>query len=246
MRQLSSRLTRRAARLLRGWLGWVGFAVLGYVFAMYLTTGLIFLLSRLGIFSGLDATSFALTVRVVMYAILAGVLLAVPLWLKRPVTRESAGLRRLMEWPDIGLGVAGVVVYMLLAMGALALLKLVPGVDVSQTQDLGLGYVYGFSRIAIFVVLVVITPFVEELLFRGILYGGLRERRVPAWGAALIVSVLFGLAHGQLNVGIDVFCLSMVASYLREITGSVWAGVVLHMIKNFIAFAVVFMIGQGG
>ena len=75
-------------------------------------------------------------------------------------------------------------------------------------------------------------------MFRGMLYGGLRRSKMPWWGAAVIVSALFGLAHMQWNVAIDVFVLSMVACYLRELTGGIWAGFMLHMLKNGLAFFV--------
>jgi abortive infection protein len=91
----------------------------------------------------------------------------------------------------------------------------------------------------------VLTPLFEELIFRGFLYGKLRIRAVPWWLSAVVVSALFGLAHMQWNVAIDVFCLSMVACALREVTGSIWAGTLLHIIKNMIAFIIKFVIIQG-
>ncbi|MEO6727426.1 MAG: type II CAAX endopeptidase family protein [Candidatus Saccharimonas sp.] len=245
MKRASSHIANRLAPLLNGWYGWVVFGIAAYIIGMYLASGTIYILARLGAFAALDATSFALVARLIMYGILATVMIIVPRWLKHRVSLQELGLGRAMQWKDIGLGIAGLVIYLLLAMGALALLRVIPGVNTTQAQDLDVGQVYGVSRMMVFVVLVVITPFVEEVLFRGVFYGGLRARRVPMWAAALIVSVLFGFAHGQLNVGIDVFCLSMVACYARELTGSLWAGTVLHMIKNFIAFAVVYIINQG-
>lgn len=245
VRRASSRVGKRISPLLQGWFGWIIFVVTAYVVSMYLTTGIVFVAARLGLFAGIDATNFALMTRIILYATLLFVMLAVPAWLKRRVTRSQIGLGRVMEWKDIGIGIAGAVVYLLLAMAALMLLQLVPGVNVSQAQELEIGQVYGVSRMMVFLVLVVITPFVEEVIFRGIFYGGLRARGLRIWVSALVVSLLFGLAHGQLNVGVDVFCLSLVACYARELTGSIWAGVVLHMIKNFVAFAVVFMINQG-
>jgi len=41
----------------------------------------------------------------------------------------------------------------------------------------------------------IIGPLAEELLFRGLLLDWLR-RRVPTWGAVVVVSLLFSLAHG--------------------------------------------------
>jgi len=245
VKRVSSRIARQLTPLLGGWQGWVIFAIAAYVISMYLTAGVVFVLARLGAFAGLDATSFALITRLIMYAILAISMIIIPAWLKHRMSLHDMGLGRAMQWKDIAVGIASVVVYLLVAMGALALLQLIPGVNATQAQDLDVGQAYGTSRMMVFVVLVIITPFIEELLFRGLLYGGLRARRLPIWAAALIVSALFGVAHGQLNVAVDVFCLSLVACYARELTGSIWAGTVLHMIKNFIAFVVVFVVNQG-
>lgn len=238
----SSQLRKVLAAATGKWLGWMAFAVIAYLASMYATSGFVWILGELGVFHSIDATSYALIVRIVLYVVLVAMLIGVPAWWHRRISRKQAGLDRVMEWRDIGLGIAGLMIYFLLAMVALALLRLIPGVDASQAQQLDVGQVYGTARIWVFIVLVVVTPFAEEFVFRGVLYGGLRARRVPAWAGALIVSVLFGLAHGQLNVAVDVFCLSMVACYARELTGSIWAGVVLHMIKNCIAFIIVFMI----
>ena len=65
---------------------------------------------------------------------------------------------------------------------------------------------------------------------------------MPMWPAALIVSIIFGALHGQWNVAIDTFILSMVACYLREATGTIWPGVVIHMTKNAVAFVLLFVV----
>jgi membrane protease YdiL (CAAX protease family) len=88
--------------------------------------------------------------------------------------------------------------------------------------------------------LIIVAPVAEEVLFRGYLYGKLRKS-VPVWAAIGIVSVLFGSIHGQWNVAIDVFALSIVLCVLREITGSIWAGILLHMVKNGLAFYILFI-----
>lgn len=85
---------------------------------------------------------------------------------------------------------------------------------------------------------------------RGFLYTGLK-RWLPWTVAGLIVSVLFGAAHlseggdaGLLWVGaIDTFTLSLVLIALRELTGNLWAGIVLHATKNCLAFVRIFLIG---
>ena len=88
--------------------------------------------------------------------------------------------------------------------------------------------------------LVFLTPFAEELVFRGFMLTGFR-RRLPFWAAAILVSALFGLVHGQWNVGLDVFIMSMVACYLVKTSQSLWPAIFLHMYKNAIAFYLIYL-----
>ena len=92
-----------------------------------------------------------------------------------------------------------------------------------------------------FFALVIVAPIMEELIFRGFLYGRLRN----SYGvivAGAIVSLLFGVLHGQWNVGVNVAVMSAVMCGMREITGTVYAGILLHMAKNFIAFMILFVL----
>lgn len=114
------------------------------------------------------------------------------------------------------------------------------GVDLLQQQNIGYSEPNGFELGLIFVALVLLAPFVEEVLFRGFLFSAFR-RAFGFWIGAIGVSLLFAVAHGQANVGIDVFVLSMFLCYLREKTDSLWTAVALHSIKNLVAFIVLFI-----
>ena len=86
----------------------------------------------------------------------------------------------------------------------------------------------------------VLPPIAEELLFRGYLFGRLREQ-FGFWFTTLIVSIAFGFVHFQWNVGIDTAVLSVFLCYLRERTGSIWASMILHAIKNGFAYFLLFI-----
>lgn len=92
-----------------------------------------------------------------------------------------------------------------------------------------------------FVALVLIAPFVEEVLFRGYLF---KEMRTD-WSfplSALVTAGLFGLAHLQINVGLDTFVLALPLAYLIEKTRSLSAPIALHMLKNLIAYVSIFLL----
>ena len=173
--------------------------------------------------------------------IIIALLLAGAWRLRQTLSRHDMGLWRLLDWRDIGLGIVGVLAYFVLTVLLLTIARSIPGFDINQVQNMGLGKLYSYDLLMAFLVLVIATPFFEELLFRGVLYGRLRSLRLSWWLAAVIVSALFGAAHMQWNVAVDVFALSLVMCALREKTGNIWAGFLVHVIKNFVAFYVVFV-----
>jgi membrane protease YdiL (CAAX protease family) len=71
-------------------------------------------------------------------------------------------------------------------------------------------------------------------------YKALRQE-YSFWVSAILTSLAFAVVHMQVNVGIDVFVLSLFLCYLRERTGSLWAPIILHGIKNGLAFLLLFV-----
>ena len=178
----------------------------------------------------------------VCYAVSSFIIIAIP-WrfLKCKTTRDELGLRGLPTWTDVLLAPIGFIVSIIAAGALTALMMLImPQIDWQQTQEVGFHGLYAIADYMLaFTCLVVLAPIAEELLFRGWLYGKLRAR-MAALPAILITSVLFGIMHGQANVGVVVFALSVVMCISRELTGTIWAGILIHMIKNGIAFYFLF------
>ena len=159
-------------------------------------------------------------------------------------SRESLGLSGLPTWTDIGLAPIGYIVSVSIAMGITAIFNLMPWFNANEAQDLGYSpYMVGVERGVAFVLLAIIAPIVEEIIFRGFLYGKLRIK-IPKWLAILVTSLVFGLVHMQWNVGITVFAMSIVTCSLREITGTIYAGMLVHIINNAVAFFLVYVIGM--
>lgn len=168
------------------------------------------------------------------------------------VTRKGLGLNEMPTWTDIGLAPIAFIVSLLLAAGLVTLFSLFPWFDATQTQELGFNaFVVGWDRIVAFITLVVVAPIAEEVIFRGWLYGKVREvltgkisEKASIAISILIVSILFGLVHLQWNVGVNVFALSVVLCGLREVTGTVYAGILTHMLKNGVAFYLLYVLGM--
>lgn len=194
-------------------------------------------------FKSIDPTILNSVIAACVYATTLAVVIGIPWAVLRARTgRIDLGLTRLPEWFDIILAPAGFVIYILgSGLVIYAVSQWVPGFNAAQQQDTGFGnIVKQYELMLAFATLVIIAPLAEETLFRGYLYGKLRKS-VPIWVAMVVTSAMFGFLHGQWNVGIDVFVLSLVMCSLREITGSIWAGVLVHMIKNGLAFFILFI-----
>ncbi len=146
------------------------------------------------------------------------------------------------KWSELGFGVIGAVIYYIAAALVLALAqRLLTGVNWEQSQEIGLpSFLLGLNLLVSFLFLGVIVPFLEEITFRGLLFGRLRTKL--GWIlSATITSVIFALVHGQWNVAIDVFVLSMISCGVRELTGNINASILIHMIKNTLAFYLLFV-----
>jgi uncharacterized protein len=78
---------------------------------------------------------------------------------------------------------------------------------------------------------VTVAPVAEEVLFRGLMYPGLK-RRLGIGRAALISSVLFALIHVNLMTFVPLLLLAGVLVWLYEHTGNLLAPVVAHAVFN--------------
>lgn len=161
--------------------------------------------------------------------------------------RKEMGLKNLPTWTDIGLAPIGYFAYVILAAILFWVFNYFPWFNTSETQNVGLGSLLtNMDGIIAFLRLVIIAPIIEEVIFRGWLYGKLRNCLLAKFSdrASLIISItvvslIFGLVHGQWNAGVNMFAMSVVLCGMREITGTIYSGTLMHIIKNGIAFCVI-------
>ncbi|MFL5834053.1 MAG: CPBP family intramembrane glutamic endopeptidase [Solirubrobacterales bacterium] len=160
-------------------------------------------------------------------------LVAVPLFVARSHGAATVGeaLRRLgvrRFQPSAFLWmVVAVVVYLLFA-ALYSILILEP-----EQEDIA----EGFGPVPLQVLLIVIAaPFAEELCFRGMLFGGLRER-LPVVPAALIAGAVFGILHAFTGISAvpPLIVFGFIFCLLYEKTGSIVPGMLLHLLNNSVA-----------
>lgn len=220
-------------------IGWTAFSMIGSGLLVSLLAQL--MLPR----DALNSPLANATLSTISYALMVFLVIYLPNKIPHTkfikLTRERLGLRGLPTWTDIGLAPIGYVAMILVAALATSLFNLFPWFNAQETQELGYSiYMQGPERALAFVELAIIAPIIEELVFRGWLYGNLRLK-MPKWVAIVIVSLLFAVVHMQWNVGITVFIMSVVNCILREITGTIYAGTLVHILNNGIAFCLLYV-----
>jgi membrane protease YdiL (CAAX protease family) len=165
-----------------------------------------------------------------------GVLGMAKLTYRRP-TAADLGLRRVRLLQGLGALIAAYAVFQGISSIYAAF------VHTSQKQDvldqLGAGRSSAYLAVSC-VVVCVLAPIAEELLFRGFFFTALR-RTMPALAAAAVTGVIFGLVHVvgtpiALLVPLAVLGFALCVVYLR--TGSLLPCMALHSVNNAIAFGV--------
>lgn len=153
------------------------------------------------------------------------------------------GVSKPPTFVDIGLAPIGYVVYIVAANIIINFFSFFSWFNADEEQNIGFSrYLSGGDRIMAILAVVFLAPIVEELIMRGWLYGKLR-RRLGIVVSIFLTSIIFAVLHGQLNVGISVFLLSCALCGLREITGTVWSSILLHILTNGIAFYTIYIAG---
>jgi membrane protease YdiL (CAAX protease family) len=143
--------------------------------------------------------------------------------------REAAsrlGLRRFkpsaLKWMGAAIGA-----YLLFAAVYVAIIGEPKQEDIAE----------GFGAVPVQILLIVIAaPISEEVCFRGMLFGGLRER-LPRIAAALVSGGIFGALHALTGISAvpPLIAFGFILALLYEATGSIVPGILLHMLNNSVA-----------
>lgn len=84
----------------------------------------------------------------------------------------------------------------------------------------------------------VLAPFAEEVLYRGLIFGGLAQR-MPVAAAAVLSALLFAVSHG-LGVVAPIFVLGLGLAWIYARTRTIWAPMVTHAVVNAVSLLLVF------
>lgn len=181
-----------------------------------------------------------ITVAVVTISLAA----AIMAWFVRRTWRVQWSMADL---PGFGLTKPASAVWYLVAVGmAVALLfignmlthVLAHGNPISQDVGVMFGNATPALRVLMVVMVVCAAPFVEELVFRGVLLSGLTHKLSVGW-AILVSAVIFGCAHlPDFNVWYPIPALILLGlgmAWVRVRSRSLWPSVTLHATNNLLA-----------
>jgi membrane protease YdiL (CAAX protease family) len=95
------------------------------------------------------------------------------------------------------------------------------------------------------IVTILIAPFAEETLFRGILYPAIKQNGFPR-AACWITSLFFAAMHVNTLSFIPLTVFSLILIFLYEKTGSLWASIIAHSLSNSTNFLFALLTASAG
>lgn len=158
---------------------------------------------------------------------------------------EAFGLRN-NQRKAVALGALAISCFMpvgrLLQQGSLIVLERVGIRPVTQEAVVALRDVgHGFGFVSFVAITIIVAPFAEELLFRGILYPAIKQAgfpRLALWGS----SVAFSGIHLNLAIFLPLLVLALVLVWLYEKTDNLLAPIVAHALFNATNLALFFLL----
>ncbi len=130
--------------------------------------------------------------------------------------------------------------FVVMALGTAWLTSLVIGFIMNSLSGIVIFETPDFStkdnfivNICLIIYAVIVAPISEELIFRGLILGKLKQ-----YGdvfASIIVSLLFALIHGNLPQSIPTFIVSLFLCWVTLQSNSIIPAISIHMINNAVA-----------
>ena len=90
------------------------------------------------------------------------------------------------------------------------------------------------AAIGVALVVVVLAPLCEEIVYRGLLWGAMERYAVPRWVPFVVTTLLFALAHFEFTRTPLLFVVALPIALARLQTGRLAASVVAHQVNNLL------------
>ena len=164
----------------------------------------------------------------------------------RGLTWSDLGLRPMERFWYVRAVYLGLVAYLLIAMTYALVGQLLGELPVNpQINLLAPAGTTFWGGVAMALMVCLVAPFVEEVLFRGILYAWLRRR----WGvviSSLVSGICFSLLHGIVWLIPAIALLGVLLAVIYEKSGSIWPSIVTHATFNTVTVILLYtLLSQG-
>ena len=141
---------------------------------------------------------------------------------------------------DLGTALLNLFAVMPVVLGAIILTTLIgklivgPAFEMPQHEELKeiMAYPQWGVRTLIIVTAIVVVPFVEELVFRGMFQTMVRSVIVRPWPAIILTSMVFVIFHENPQHWFALFALSLCLGYAYEKSGSLYRSIFIHSLFN--------------
>lgn len=156
---------------------------------------------------------------------------------------SALGVRRPPGWYFAAVLPILLGMYVVAALVSAAVIKLFYGGSANNPQVKDLTGGGGFSWTSLILALItasIVAPVIEEMLFRGMLYGWLRTRW-SAVGGVILSAAIFSAAHAIPLILASIFVVGLTLAIVYEKTKSTLATMTLHSLFNTIGVLAVFI-----
>ncbi|MBQ1908736.1 MAG: CPBP family intramembrane metalloprotease [Bacteroidaceae bacterium] len=165
----------------------------------------------------------------------SGVLACLAMWWLRIIRLPQAFDCR-VYWPAALLGILGAV-FGILSTDLLSEQLQLPDLMADQMQGMA-DSVWGVLAVAF------VGPIVEELGFREGVQGSLLRGGVPAWVAAVVSALCFGLIHANPAQIPFAFIMGLILAVIYQKTGNVVVTSLVHILNNSLAVLEMHLLGD--
>lgn len=95
-----------------------------------------------------------------------------------------------------------------------------------------------------YIMLCLLAPFVEEMVFRGAILRSLLDVRINKWAAIALSAALFAIVHGNIAQMPHAFISGLFLGWMYSRTGSILPGVAFHWVNNTAVYIIMTLMPQ--
>jgi|GEM_PF-3569187 len=222
-------------------------ALLGFVLTALLTFGL-YILRQI---SGIESVSELLgistnTLSLIAEYIATGIILTIVYFLiirRRHLDWRKFGFLPVKFWTTLGWVTLGFIVTFIIWMAVTPIfIFFLPQIDLTESQEIFQSGMSITAQVLMIVYAVIVGPFVEEVVFRGVVLTSTSNRFGLVMGV-IISTGIWSILHFQANIIIFTMIFGVVLSYMYFRTQSLWTCYLTHVLKNLIAVIALYLIG---